>query len=63
MVVVEGGGFEPPKRSAPDLQSGPFGHSGIPPGRGNGSGANECRNWSSPLSFSLANRLPLRFSG
>lgn len=25
------GGFEPPKAEPPDLQSGPFGHSGIPP--------------------------------
>ena len=28
---MEGGGFEPPKRDATDLQSAPFGHSGTPP--------------------------------
>src|SRR5450631_1780948 len=31
--VVEGGGFEPPKSTTTDLQSVPFGRSGIPPGR------------------------------
>ncbi len=29
--LVEGEGFEPSKRVATDLQSAPFGHSGIPP--------------------------------
>ncbi len=29
--LVGEGGFEPPKRSATDLQSAPFGHSGILP--------------------------------
>ena len=29
--MVVGGGFEPPKHSAADLQSAPFGRSGIPP--------------------------------
>ena len=29
--MVEGGGFEPPKSLTTDLQSAPFGHSGIPP--------------------------------
>ena len=29
--VVEDGGFEPPKAMLTDLQSAPFGHSGIPP--------------------------------
>ena len=29
--MVEGGGFEPPKAVPSDLQSDPFGHSGIPP--------------------------------
>ena len=29
--MVEGGGFEPPKQEATDLQSAPFGHSGTPP--------------------------------
>ena len=28
---VGGGGFEPPKSKTTDLQSAPFGHSGIPP--------------------------------
>ena len=28
--LVEGGGFEPPKAQLTDLQSAPFGHSGIP---------------------------------
>ena len=28
---MDGGGFEPPKRNAADLQSVPFGHSGIDP--------------------------------
>ncbi len=28
---MDGGGFEPPKRVATDLQSAPFGHSGIHP--------------------------------
>ena len=28
---MDGGGFEPPKRDATDLQSAPFGHSGILP--------------------------------
>ena len=31
VVMVEGGGFEPPKASPTDLQSVPFGHSGTPP--------------------------------
>jgi hypothetical protein len=31
-LVVEGGGFEPPKSTTSDLQSDPFGHSGTPPG-------------------------------
>ena len=30
-LVVEGGGFEPPKAEPSDLQSDPFGHSGTPP--------------------------------
>ena len=30
-TVMDGGGFEPPKRVAADLQSVPFGHSGIRP--------------------------------
>ena len=30
--MVVGGGFEPPKAEPSDLQSDPFGHSGIPPG-------------------------------
>ena len=30
-MLVEGGGFEPPKAQLTDLQSVPFGHSGIPP--------------------------------
>ena len=30
-MLVEEGGFEPPKRNATDLQSAPFGHSGTPP--------------------------------
>ena len=30
-LLVEEGGFEPPKRNATDLQSAPFGHSGTPP--------------------------------
>ena len=29
--MVGEGGFEPPKASPTDLQSAPFGHSGIPP--------------------------------
>ena len=29
--MVEGGGFEPPKSTTTDLQSVPFGRSGIPP--------------------------------
>ena len=28
---MAGAGFEPAKAEPPDLQSGPFGHSGIPP--------------------------------
>src|SRR5690606_3912887 len=32
VLVVAGEGFEPPKHSAADLQSAPFGHSGNPPG-------------------------------
>jgi hypothetical protein len=31
LVLVVGGGFEPPKASPTDLQSVPFGHSGTPP--------------------------------
>ena len=31
LVLVEGGGFEPPKAEPSDLQSDPFGHSGTPP--------------------------------
>ena len=30
-IMVEGGGFEPPKAEPADLQSAPFGHSGTPP--------------------------------
>jgi hypothetical protein len=30
-ILVEGGGFEPPKAEPSDLQSDPFGHSGTPP--------------------------------
>ena len=30
LLLVEGGGFEPPKAQLTDLQSAPFGHSGIP---------------------------------
>ena len=30
-MVVEGGGFEPPKAEPADLQSDPFGRSGTPP--------------------------------
>ena len=30
ITLVEGGGFEPPKAQLTDLQSAPFGHSGIP---------------------------------
>ena len=32
ILMVEGGGFEPPKSLTTDLQSVPFGRSGIPPG-------------------------------
>ena len=31
LILVEEGGFEPPKASPADLQSVPFGHSGTPP--------------------------------
>ena len=31
LLLVEGGGFEPPKAEPSDLQSDPFGHSGTPP--------------------------------
>src|SRR5690625_3243506 len=31
IILVEGGGFEPPKAEPTDLQSAPFNHSGIPP--------------------------------
>ena len=31
ILMVEGGGFEPPKAEPSDLQSDPFGHSGTPP--------------------------------
>ena len=30
-IVVDGGGFEPPKAELADLQSAPFGHSGTRP--------------------------------
>jgi hypothetical protein len=30
-IMVEGGGFEPPKDEPSDLQSDPFGRSGTPP--------------------------------
>ena len=30
-ILVEGGGFEPPKVEPADLQSDPFGRSGTPP--------------------------------
>ena len=30
-ILRDGGGFEPPKQFAADLQSVPFGHSGIHP--------------------------------
>ena len=30
-LLVEGGGFEPPKSATADLQSAPLGHSGTPP--------------------------------
>ncbi len=32
-MMVEGGGFEPPKASPTDLQSVPFDHSGTPPNK------------------------------
>ena len=32
---MDGGGFEPPKQFAADLQSVPFGHSGTHPWKGN----------------------------
>ena len=31
IILVEGDGFEPSKAQLTDLQSAPFGHSGIPP--------------------------------
>ena len=31
ILMVEGGGFEPPKAEPADLQSAPFGRSGTPP--------------------------------
>ena len=31
LILVEGGGFEPPKAEPSDLQSDPFDHSGTPP--------------------------------
>ena len=31
LLLVGEGGFEPPKALLTDLQSAPFGHSGIPP--------------------------------
>ena len=31
LLRMDGGGFEPPKQFAADLQSVPFGHSGIHP--------------------------------
>jgi hypothetical protein len=31
IILVEGGGFEPPKAEPSDLQSDPFGRSGTPP--------------------------------
>ncbi len=31
LIVVVGGGFEPPKALPADLQSAPFDHSGTPP--------------------------------
>ena len=31
LLAMDGGGFEPPKQFAADLQSVPFGHSGIHP--------------------------------
>ena len=34
-MMVEGGGFEPPKAEPADLQSDPFGRSGTPPISGN----------------------------
>ena len=37
-LLVEGGGFEPPKAEPTDLQSAPFGRSGTPPGFGAGDG-------------------------
>ncbi len=36
--MVGEGGFEPPKASPADLQSVPFGHSGIPPYKNVGAG-------------------------
>ena len=35
-LLVEDGGFEPPKAMLTDLQSAPFGHSGNPPNIGAG---------------------------
>ncbi len=37
-MMVERGGFEPPKASPTDLQSVPFGHSGTSPLRFHGAG-------------------------
>ena len=33
LIMVEGGGFEPPKVEPADLQSAPFGRSGTPPNK------------------------------
>ena len=38
LILVEEGGFEPPKASPADLQSVPFGHSGTPPYSVSGAG-------------------------
>ena len=57
IVLVEGGGFEPPKAEPSDLQSDPFGRSGTPPQNAScvfcGTG-DPCQPWSS------ANRQPAR---
>ena len=37
-IMVDGGGFEPPKAELADLQSAPFGHSGTRPYIGAGDG-------------------------
>ena len=56
-MMVEGGGFEPPKAEPSDLQSDPFGHSGTPPRGHFTNKVDKIYKFNSVLYASLINKL------